>query len=130
MSLSLSHDDCMHASIQRVAAAYSDIIVRGALPYVSTMTIGFKTSFRTTLVDLQAAVLPFGKSRSFRNCVLMKLDPEVHGSNLTVKIFASGYLHFTGSKSLAVAEDAADGLLQAINIVFKQEAEVNFNKTK
>jgi TATA-box binding protein (TBP) (component of TFIID and TFIIIB) len=121
----MSFDDDLASGFNAIAESFP--LTKN--PYVVTMTVGATTNFRAPSLDAlvnAASSSPGIAARPFRNCIIMKLDPEVYGCKITCKVFVNGYLHMTGSKTLEQADDAATKMVLALSRVFKiSEAELD-----
>ena len=98
-------------------------------PYVSTMTVCVKTSFRIVNVVELERLLPYAAAmcnaniksmRRFRNAVILKICTD--GTCLNVKIFINGTLHFTGAKCLRDVADASENICSVLALIYEDQA--------
>ena len=121
-----AHDDAMNAAFASVASEFKDVLIVD--PYVTTMTVGFRTSFRAAnLQQLQESVTAIKnvkETKPFRNCVFLKMDRETYGSNMMIKVFINGSMQITGCKTAVMAVDAMHMMVQALTVFFGDDVQV------
>ena len=115
------HDATMSSGMSATSTSFAHLLKRQ--PYVATMTVCAKTSFRAPSLDaLQTALgSAFVEAKRFRNCIIIKQPKEStsYGCNVTTKVFINGVFHMTGPTSMRVAQEAADDILLALYMMLK-----------
>jgi len=123
-SFSSRHDATMSAGMASISSSFT----LKRQPYVATMTVCAKTTFRAPSLDSLETALgaAFAGAKRFRNCIIVKQPKEstVYGCNVTTKVFVNGVLHMTGPTSMSVATSAADDILLALYMMMGINGEV------
>jgi TATA-box binding protein (TBP) (component of TFIID and TFIIIB) len=125
-----AHDAGMRRGIAEIRRTRRNVFRHR--PYVTTMTVGVYTTFKTTNLNtlkegiantsILCDATPSHKLRCFRNCVIIKVNG--YPCNVTTKIFTNGFIHITGCKNMAMALSAADRITMALEFMFDVDAKI------
>ena len=108
---------------------FADVLLdlpRGPATSIPPRSVGVHSTFRTASFE---ALSNSEKTRPFRNSIILRFkrddnDTTKKGGHVTFKVFGDGYMRITGCTTVAMAEAAAERMVQALGTFFGVDAEV------